>query len=78
MRAGTKGWIGLGGYVLVWNLCCPDGETLSEAADDWNPALATVLIYAVAHHVANRIDERIDVIHLAHLGIRAARRKLLA
>lgn len=77
MRAGERAWLGLAGYVLAWNACCRDGETLSEAADDWHPILTTAGAFAIAAHIANRIPERVDIVHWAHLGIRAARRKLL-
>lgn len=77
MRAGNRAWLGLAGYVLAWNACCRDGETLSEAADDWNPVAASLGALIFGAHVANRVPERLDIIHWAHLGIRAARRKLL-
>ena len=71
MRPGNKAWLALGGFVLGWNVSCEDGETLSEAADDWPRILAIAIVVAVGGHVANLIPERWDVLHRAHIGIRA-------
>lgn len=75
MRAGDRAWLAVGGIVVVCNTTCKDGDTMSEVADDWNPILTTLLAFAFAAHVANRVPVRFDVIHWAHLGIRAARRR---
>lgn len=73
LRPGNKAWIVLGLYVLGWDAFCRDGETLSEAADDWPPLWTTVVAFAVAGHVSNRIPPRWDAVHWAYLGIRALR-----
>lgn len=77
MRAGTKAWLAVLGIVVGTNSTCRDGDTMSEVADRWNPILTTFGAFAVAAHVSNRVPERFDVIHWAHLGIRALRRRLV-
>ena len=73
MRPANRAWVVLGVGVLGWDALCKDGETLSEAADDWNPVVTTVVAFALAGHVANRIPPRWDAVHWAYLGIRAVR-----
>lgn len=77
MRAGEKAWLAVLGVIVATNTACKDGDTMSEVADDWNEILTTLFAFAVAAHVSNRIPERLDIVHWAHLGIRAARRKLI-
>ncbi|MCH9731631.1 MAG: hypothetical protein K0U84_18475 [Actinomycetia bacterium] len=80
MRAGTKGWLALLGVIVGTNTACKDGDTMSEVADKWMarcPWLVRAVGALIFLHVTNSIPPSIDVIHGAHLGIRAARRKLL-
>lgn len=77
MRAGEKAWLAVLGIVVGTNTTCKDGDTMSEVADGWNETLTTLCAFAVAAHVSNRIPERLDIVHWAHVGIRAARRRLI-
>lgn len=67
-RASTLGWIGVIGGVALYDALCPEGEQLSERADEWleHPFKRRIVelgMAAVALHVCNRIPEQFDVIH---------------
>lgn len=68
MRYATKAWIGLAVYLAAVEVCAPNGETLSEAVDDWidhHPGKATwyALVGVVAAHLLNLLPEKYDPIH---------------
>ena len=66
MRAGDRAWLVLSVGVVAWELRCPEGELLSEAADRWvehHPWLVRAIAFALAAHVSNSVDPRLDVIH---------------
>jgi hypothetical protein len=68
MRYGNKAWIGLGVYLAVVEVAAPQGETLSEAMDDWlikHPAkaLCHLAVLVTAAHLLNLIPQRYDLIH---------------
>lgn len=73
MRPANRAWLVLGAGVVAWDAFCKPGETLSEAADEWNPVITTVVAFALAAHVSNRVKPEWDAIHWAYLGIRALR-----
>ncbi len=66
MRAGDRAWIILGCGVVAWELRCPEGELLSEAADRWvehHPWLVRAVAFMLAAHVSNSVNPRYDLIH---------------
>lgn len=72
-----RAWITLGVGVLAWDMACGDGQTLSEAADRYllrHPWLVRGVAFAVAAHVANVIDPRLDCIHWLFVASRRWRR----
>ena len=70
-RPSTIAWGTLAAGVLAYDYFCPDGEQMSERADEWvehpikHAAFATIL-GATALHLLNRIDPKYDFLH--HLG----------
>ena len=65
MGYGKKAWAGLGIYVLIVEVCAPNGELLSEQMDRWRAqqptkAIATVWVVITAAHLLRKIDRRFD------------------
>lgn len=59
-------WGVLIGGITVYDVTCPRGQTLSEAADiavERHPIATTALVGMVALHLVNAIPERYDVLH---------------
>lgn len=74
MRYATKAWIGLAAYLTIVEALAPDGETLSEAVDDWieqHPGKAAwwVLVGAFSAHLLNLIPQRYDPVHKLFAGL---------
>lgn len=70
MRYANKAWIGLGIYIAAVELLAPQGETLSEAMDDWllrhpGKALSYMAVALTAAHLVNLLPQRYDPIHQA-------------
>lgn len=69
MKYSTKAWIAVGLVVVVADVLAPPNDTLSEAVDralehPLGKVLAPWAIYHVADHLTNRLDERMDLLHL--------------
>lgn len=65
-RPSSYAWAGLAAGVLVYDVLCPLGETLSEGADralERRPLLTVALIGTTALHLANLLPEQIDPFH---------------
>lgn len=63
LRPSDKAWIVLGAGVLVWDVCCPRGEMLSEASARYTagrPVLSRLLIGYVAVHLMHVVPQRWD------------------
>lgn len=78
MRYGAKAWAGLGIYLAIVEVFAPQGETLSEAVDDWiedHPGKAVwyLLVGIVGTHLLNLLPERIDPIHRLFAATKPAR-----
>ena len=72
-------WIAIGVFVIVHNLLCPHGHTMSEKFDEWievHPILARAGVVVVAGHVINVWPEQVDPVHqlFVLLGARKRRR----
>ena len=76
MRRSKKLWAAGGVIALVHNLTAEDGDTLSEAVDDWlkaYPVLTRSVIAVFALHLANAIAAPVDPVHLAFSAARRRR-----
>lgn len=76
MRPSDRAWIVLGGYVVAWDMLCPDDEMLSEAS--WRYAqhhrvLAYSVVASVALHLTNLLPKWVDPIHAAGQVLRTLR-----
>lgn len=63
-----RSWAVLGGFVLLHDVLCSNGQTLSEGADralDRHPVLTRVAIGLTALHLANALPPTLDPIHQA-------------
>jgi hypothetical protein len=59
-------WIATGIFVVVHNIMCPPGGTMSEKFDEWieeHPVLARTVVVVVAGHIINVWPERLDPVH---------------
>jgi hypothetical protein len=68
LRPSTKAWIGLASYVLAYDLTCPKGETLSEAAHrakERNRVVTSAVIGTTALHLAHLLPQEVDPFHRA-------------
>lgn len=66
MRPSDKAWIAVGVGVLSYDALCPEGDTLSEAADRYmlrHPWLVRGVAFALAAHVCNLAKPEADPIH---------------
>lgn len=58
-----RAWLGLGLAIGLYELACPDGQTLSEGVDkalQQRRALTIAAIGVTAAHLANMLPEQID------------------
>lgn len=65
-HTGLMAWGVLIGGIAVYDLTCPKGQTLSEAADiavERHPVMTTALVGMVALHLVNALPERYDLLH---------------
>lgn len=63
-----KAWATLLGAVLVWDMACPPGETLSEGVDRLvgpHPILTRAAIGYTALHLMNLLPPQLDLFHQA-------------
>ena len=79
MRYSTKAWLGLGAYVVVTELCAPEGELLSQAVDRWlekHPAktVSALAITGTALHLLNLLPEQYDPLGITLKAARLIRR----
>lgn len=68
MRRAKKLWAAGGAVALAHNLTAEDGDTLSEAVDDWlhtHPILTRAVIAMLALHLANAVTQQADPVHWA-------------
>lgn len=80
MRRAKKVWVAIGAGVLAHNLTADDGDTLSEAVDEWlvsRPVLTRAVIALLALHLANAVRAHYDPVHLAFTVARKRRRVVL-
>lgn len=73
----NQAWAVLVTCVVVYDVLCRDGETLSEGADRWirrHPWLARLAVGVVAFHVANLLPQKADPIHRGFNLVRGRRR----
>lgn len=59
-------WGAIAAGVTAYDMLCPKGDTLSEAADrglERHPIATRLAIGTVALHLLNAIPERLDPIH---------------
>ena len=76
-RASTLAWTAAIGGIAAYDYFCPEGEQMSERADEWmeHPIKRRLLqagMAMVALHVCNAIRPDVDLIHkLATLHRRA-------
>jgi hypothetical protein len=71
LRPSERAWLALGVGVLAYDVCAPDGETLSEGVDRWLEAhtwITRVVILTVARHLGNELTADIDPLALT-LGL---------
>lgn len=77
LRPSDQAWIALGVGVLTYDVCCEEGDTMSEAVDRWllrHPWFVRGVAVAVCSHLCNFVPGRFDVIHLGFLAMRKLRR----
>lgn len=73
VRPSDKAWAVLAAGVVVYDLACPEFETMSDACDRYmlrRPWLVRTIAFLVAAHVGNALPARYDPIHLMFAGIR--------
>lgn len=66
MRPSGKAWLALGAGIGTYNVLCPDGETLSEGADDAMVRHRWLVLWAaftLVGHVCNLVNPRYDLLH---------------
>lgn len=76
MKPSDWAWVALGVGVLGYDILCPEGDTMSEAADRYmlrHPWLVRVVAFALAAHVANAVHPRYDVVHVVFVNLRRTR-----
>lgn len=57
-------WLALGAGVVVWDVMCPESQTLSEGADralERHPIFTTAAIGYTALHLLNLLPEKADL-----------------
>lgn len=67
MRPGCRAWVALGAGVALWDMFCPEGEQLTDAARRGvvaHPVITTGGIVITALHLANRLHRWIDPYYL--------------
>jgi hypothetical protein len=76
VRRAKKLWIGGAVIALAHNITAEDGDTLSEAMDDWifaHPVLTRAVIVVFALHLANAVKQQADPVHWAFVVARRRR-----
>ena len=76
-RRARKAWLAIAAIVLAHNLTAEDGDTLSEAVDEWlltHPLLTRAAIAVLALHLANAVSNNADPVHWVFVRVRARRR----
>lgn len=68
LRPSTYAWAATIGGIALYDLLCPEGEQMSERADEWlehplKRRLTQIGMGMVALHVCNAINPQIDPIH---------------
>lgn len=78
MKPAEQAWLAIAAIVITHNVSASDGDTLSEAVDDWivsHPVLTRTVIAVLALHLTNAISNRLDPVHLAFVRVRAVSRR---
>jgi hypothetical protein len=73
MRRAKSLWLAGAAIAITHNITAEDGDTLSEAVDDWldtHPVLTRTVIAMLALHLANAIAARADPVHWAFWLVR--------
>lgn len=73
MKSGDKAWIALGAGVLGYDLLAAEGQTLSEAADNYmlkHPWLTRAVAVGLVCHVCNVVSPQFDLIHWGFVALR--------
>lgn len=66
MQPADRAWLTLAGGVLVYDLLCPRGETLSEGVDRYHaarPWLTRISVAIVAAHLLDWLPSLLDPLH---------------
>ena len=76
MNYHTKGWLVVGGVVLVIEAAAPPGQTLSEGVDEGlkhpiGKILIPFFVLQCAMHLLNKLPLRWDLFHIAFKVLRA-------
>lgn len=67
MRPGCRAWVALAAGVAAWDVFCPEGEQLTDAARRGvvaHPVLTTGAIAVTGLHLANRLHRWMDPYYL--------------
>lgn len=65
-NAARNAWICLVGGVILYDVLCPEGQTLSEGVDhaiEKHPILTFATIGMTALHLLNILPPKLDIIH---------------
>ena len=66
VRPADRAWLMLGAAILTYEIAANEGELLSEAADRYmlaHPWITRFVVFSIAVHLCNMIDERYDPLH---------------
>ena len=66
LSPGAKATLALWGAALVWDVICPEGQTISEAIerglnDKRTEPVVTLAILVTAAHLMRMLDDRFDL-----------------
>ena len=67
LRPGDIAWIVLVAGVVLYEVCSPEDELLSDAADRYmyrRPWVTRLVVSSVALHLTNHLPDRVDPLHL--------------
>lgn len=77
LTSADRAWITLGVGVLGYDICCAEGQTLSEGADAMmlrHPWLVRGVAFVLAAHVCNLVKSDYDPLHWGFVALRRIRR----
>jgi hypothetical protein len=77
LKPSDVAWLTLGTGVIVYDVLCTEGDTMSEAADRYmlrHPWLVRAVAFVLAAHVCNLVPNRLDAVHGMFVAIRRVSR----